>query len=245
MSSKRVVVIGGSAAGPKAAAKARRIDENAEVTIIQRIPELSMASCGYPYYVGGFFDDRNALLSSATGVVRDPLYYINAKNIVALTDTDALSIDRANKTVLCMNRRTGEEHEIPYDSLVLATGALPVMPPVPGCDLNGITTLQSIRDADYLRKVRDEKTIRKAVVIGGGLVGIETCEALNLAGIEITVVELLPQLLTFLDWEMAQLVESHIRSKGVNVFTGNGLAASGRARAVDRGQAHQWHRASL
>jgi len=222
---KRIVVIGGSAAGPKAAAKARRIDENAEVTIIQRIPELSMASCGYPYYVGGFFDDRNQLLCSPTGVIRDPVYYMNAKNIVARTETEAISIDRKKKTVLCRDLRTGQTDEILYDSLVLATGALPNIPPVPGRDLEGITTLQSIRDADYLRKIRDEKEIKKAVVIGGGLIGIETCEALNLAGIEITVVELLPQLLTFLDWEMARPVENHLRSKGVNVFTDNGLAA--------------------
>jgi NADPH-dependent 2,4-dienoyl-CoA reductase/sulfur reductase-like enzyme/rhodanese-related sulfurtransferase len=222
---KRIVVVGGSAAGPKAAAKARRIDENAEVTIIQRIPELSMASCGYPYYVGGFFDDRNALLCSPTGVVRDPIYYMNAKNIVALTNTETLSIDRINKTVLCLNLQTGEEREVPYDSLVLATGALPNIPPVPGHDLEGITALQSIRDADYLRRIRDEKKIQKAVVIGGGLIGIETCEALNLAGIEITVVELLPQLLGFLDWEIARLIENHLRSKSVNVFTGNGLVA--------------------
>jgi len=222
---RRILVIGGSAAGPKAAAKARRIDENAEVTIIQRIPELSMASCGYPYYVGGFFDDRNQLLCSPTGVVRDPVYYMNAKNIVARTETEAISIDRRNKTVLCQDMRTGETDEFPYDSLILATGALPNIPPVPGRELEGISTLQSIRDADYLRRIRDEKKITKAVVIGGGLIGIETCEALNLAGIEITVVELLPQLLTFLDWEMARLVENHLRSKGVNVFTGNGLAA--------------------
>ncbi len=222
---KKVVVIGGSAAGPKAAAKARRIDEHAEITIIQRIPELSMASCGYPYYVGGFFDDRNMLLSSPTGVVRDPIYYMNAKHIVARTETEAISIDRANKIVLCRNLGTGENDEIPYDSLVLATGALPNMPPVPGCELEGITTLQSIRDADYLRRIRDEHRIQKAVVVGGGLIGMETCEALNLAGIEITVVELLPQLLTFLDWEMARLVENHLRSKAVNVFTGNGLAS--------------------
>ena len=136
-SQKRIVVIGGSAAGPKAAAKARRIDENAEVTIVQRIPELSMASCGYPYYVGGYFDDRNALLASATGVVRDPIYYMNAKNIVARTETEAISIDRANKTVLCQDMRTGQGDEIFYDSLVLATGAFPNMPSVPGCELEG------------------------------------------------------------------------------------------------------------
>ncbi|NLE11455.1 MAG: FAD-dependent oxidoreductase, partial [Actinobacteria bacterium] len=132
---KKIVVIGGSAAGPKAAAKARRIDENAEITLIQKIPELSMASCGYPYYVGGFFDDRNALLCSATGVVRDPIYYMNAKNVVARTETEALSIDRTKKTVLCRDLRTGATDEVPYDSLVLATGALPNIPPVPGSDL--------------------------------------------------------------------------------------------------------------
>jgi len=221
---KKIVVIGGSAAGPKAAAKARRIDENAEITLIQKIPELSMASCGYPYYVGGFFDDRNALLCSATGVVRDPIYYMNAKNVVARTETEALSIDRTKKTVLCRDLRTGATDEVPYDSLVLATGALPNIPPVPGSDLEGITTLQTIRDADYLRKIRDDKTITKAVVIGGGLIGIETCEALHLAGIEMSVVELLPQLLTFLDWEMAKLIEMHL-GQSINVFTDNGLAA--------------------
>jgi NADPH-dependent 2,4-dienoyl-CoA reductase/sulfur reductase-like enzyme/rhodanese-related sulfurtransferase len=98
------------------------------------------------------------------------------------------------------------------------------MPPVPGLELEGITTLKSMQDADFLRKVRDEGKIKKAVVIGGGLIGIETCEALQLAGIEITVIELLPQLLTFLDWELAKLVENHVKSKGANVITNNGIA---------------------
>jgi len=99
------------------------------------------------------------------------------------------------------------------------------MPPVPGVELEGITTLQSMKDADFLRKVRDEGRIKKAVVIGGGLIGIETCEVLQLADIEITVIELLFQLLTFLDWELAKLVENHVKSKGANVITDNGIAA--------------------
>ncbi len=221
---RKILVIGGSAAGPKAAAKARRMDENAEITIIQKAPDLSMASCGYPYYVGGFFDDRNMLLCTPTGVTRDPLFYLNAKGIVARTETEALSIDRKNKTILCRNLKTGTDETLSYDRLILATGARPKLPPVPGSDLDGITTLQSMQDADYLRKIRDEKRIKKAVVIGGGLIGIETCEALQLAGIEITIVELLPQLLTFLDWEMAKIVENHVRSKNANVLTDNGLA---------------------
>ena len=221
---KKILVIGGSAAGPKAAAKARRMDEHAEVVIIQREPELSMASCGYPYYVGGFFNDRNMLLCTPTGAVRSPAFYMNVKNIIARTETEAVSINRVGKTVLIKSLQTGVTEELPYDTLILTTGSVPNMPPVPGIDLGGITTLQSMKDADYLRKIRDEKKIKNAVVIGGGLIGLEACEALELAGINITVIELLPQLLTFLDWELAKLAENHIRSKSVNVITGNGVA---------------------
>jgi len=222
---KRIIVIGGSAAGPKAAAKARRIDNDAEVIILQKEADLSMASCGYPYYVGGYFNDRNALLCTPTGIVRNPMFYLNAKDIDARVNTEVTAIDREKHTVSFRNIISGETGTLTYDKLVMATGAVPRIPPVPGADLEGITTLQSMKDADFLRKVRDEGKIKKAVVIGGGLIGIETCEALQLAGIEITVIELLPQLLTFLDWELAKLVENHVRSKGANVITENGIAA--------------------
>ncbi|MFO7732855.1 MAG: FAD-dependent oxidoreductase [Candidatus Aminicenantes bacterium] len=221
---KRIVVIGGSAAGPKAAAKARRLDYDAEITIIQKEADLSMASCGYPYYVGGFFDDRNMLISTPAGVVRDSKFFLNAKGIEARTETEATAIDRKARTVTCRHLRTGETMTLPYDKLILCTGSVPVIPPFPGRDLEGITTLNSLKDADYLRAVCDERKIKKAVIIGGGLIGIETCEAMQLAGIDITVVELLPQLLTFLDSELAALVENHIRQKGANVITSNGLA---------------------
>ena len=233
---RRIVVVGGSASGPKAAAKARRIDNSAEVTILQKEADLSMASCGYPYYVGGYFEDRNMLICTPTGVVRDPKFYLNAKDIAAKVNTEVIAIDRAMRTVSFRHTVTGETGEMAYDKLILATGAVPRMPPIPGTDLQGITTLQSMKDADFLRKVRDERKIRKAAVIGGGLIGIETCEALQLAGIEITVVELLPQLLMFLDWELAKLVENHVKSKGANVITENGIAAflgeNGRLTAV-------------
>lgn len=221
---KKIVVVGGSAAGPKAAAKARRIDNDAEVVILQKDADLSMASCGYPYYVGGYFDDREALISTPTGVPRDPRYFLNAKAIEAKVNTEVTAIDRGKRIVSFRHTVTGETGEMTYDKLILATGALPRIPPVPGAGLSGITTLQSMQDADLLRKITDEGKISQAVVIGGGLIGIETCEALQLAGIEITVIELLPQLLTFLDWELAKLVESHVKSKGVNVITENGIA---------------------
>ena len=219
----KILVIGGAAAGPKAASKARRIDEFADITIIQKGSDLSMASCGYPYYVGGFFDNRNQLLSTPTGVVRDSKFYLAAKGIKAFVNTEVVKIDRETKKVEAVNLVSGEHIELTYDKLIIATGASPNIPPLEGVDLDGITTLQSMADADYLRKVRDEKKIEKAVVIGGGLIGIETAEALHLADIEITIVELLPQLLTFLDLNMAKLVENYVRSMA-NVITGNGVA---------------------
>lgn len=234
--SKKIVVIGGSAAGPKAAARAKRLDPTAEVTIIQKAPEMSMASCGYPYFVGGVFNDRNALLSTPYGEVRDPNFFVNTKGITARTETEVTAIDRARKVVQCRDLKSGAVDEVPYDKLIIATGAKARKPPVPGIDLEGVTTLQSMRDADFLRKIRDEGTIKKAVVIGGGLIGIETCEALQLSGIDITVIEMLPQILVFLDWELAELLENHVRSKAANVITDVKLAGfigeNGRLKAV-------------
>ena len=220
---RRIIVIGGSAAGPKAAARARRMDEFAEITMFQKGPDLSMASCGFPYYVGGFFDDRNQLLCTPTGAVRDPHFYWNAKGIVARTNTEVIKIDRQKKQVEFKNLHTGEMGSQAYDKLIIATGATANKPPIPGIGLEGITTLQSMQDADYLRKIRDDGKIKKAVVIGGGLIGLETLEALQLSGIELTLIELLPQLLTFLDWKIAKLVENYLKTKA-NVITKNGVA---------------------
>ena len=220
----RIVVIGGSAAGPKAASKARRMDQHANITLIQKSKDLSMASCGYPYYVGGTFDNRNQLLCTPTGVTRDPEFFLRDKDINAITETEVTSINRDEKTVTCKNLNSDEETTIAYDKLVISTGASPIIPPVPGTDLDGITTLQSMSDADYLRKIRDEKKIENAVVVGGGLIGIETCEALHLAGINITVVEMLPQILMFLDWELAKILENHIKAKAAQVVTENPVA---------------------
>ena len=224
MKNKRIIVIGGSAAGPKAASRARRLDENAEIIMIQKASDMSMASCGYPYYVGGFFDDRDQLLCSPAGVIRDSKFFWNAKKIVTHVNTEVTSINRKAKKVEYENLLTGEKGTLEYDKLIIATGAVPRKPQIPGADLDGITTLQSLSDADYLRKVGEEGKIKKAVVIGGGLIGIETMEALNLAGIEITLIELLPQLLTFLDKHLARLIEKYIQTKA-NVILRNGVAS--------------------
>ncbi len=219
----KYLIIGGSAAGPKVAAKIRRLDQEAEVTIIQKGKYLSMASCGYPYFVGGVFDNPNSLISTPTGVPRDPGFFAKVKDIKAIIETEALSIDREAKTVLVKDLPSGKETALPYDKLILTTGASPVRPPIPGIDLDNIDTLQSMEDAMTLKDVAKNRKAKKAVVVGGGLIGIETCEAFQLAGIDITVVEMQDQILPFLDWEMAKLVENHMKTKGVKVITGQGV----------------------
>ncbi|NEX23153.1 FAD-dependent oxidoreductase [Thiorhodococcus mannitoliphagus] len=221
----KIVVIGGSAAGPKAAAKARRLDEQASITIIQKEADLSMASCGYPYYVGGVFDDRNQLICTPAGIVRDPNFFEKAKGIEALVQTEALSIDRTARTVTCKHLPSGETRTLQYDKLVIATGATPLRPPVSGLDLDGIHTLHSLGDADSLRKIRDERKVKHAVIVGGGLIGFEVCEALHLAGIRTTVIEKTGSILPFLDPELSKLVENHVRTHDADIITDNGVAA--------------------
>jgi len=224
MSKKRIVVIGGTAAGPKAAARAKRLDQTAEVTLLQKAPELSMASCGYPYYVAGSVPDRNKLLATPVGVVRDPTFFAGAKGVAALVGTEATAIDRAGRMVAWKRAATGEVGHLPYDKLILATGSTPKAPPIPGRELAGVTTLSSLADADGLRAVAAASKGGKAVIVGGGLIGMETCEALAHAGMSVTVVEALPQILTFLDLELALLVEKHARSKGATILTGVGIS---------------------
>ena len=223
--SRRILIIGGSAAGPKVASKARRLDQKAEITIIQKSAYLSMASCGYPYYVGGVFDDRNMLIATPTGAPRDPSFFGNVKDIRAIVKTEAKRIDREKKIVYTENIETGEKDEYPYDKLVITTGATEIMPDLPGKDLRGIETLHTMEDADALKSAASDEAVTSVVIVGGGLIGIETCEALQLAGKKITVVEMRNQILPFLDWELAKLVENYIRSKGVEVITGAAVKA--------------------
>ena len=221
--SKKVIIVGGSAAGPKTASKIRRLDQEADITIIQKGKYLSMASCGYPYFVGGVFDDRNKLIATPTGAVRDSNFFSNVKAVKALVKTEVTKINRETKTIKAVDIETKKESTLEYDKLILTTGANPIFPDFPGKELENITTLQSMEDADFLKQFAIEKNISKAVIIGGGLIGIETCEALQLAGIDITIVDMLDQVLPFLDWELAKLVENHLVAKGVNVMTGTAV----------------------
>jgi NADPH-dependent 2,4-dienoyl-CoA reductase/sulfur reductase-like enzyme/rhodanese-related sulfurtransferase len=224
MSTKRIVVIGGTAAGPKAAARAKRMDETAEVTLLQKAPELSMASCGYPYYVAGEVKNRDMLLATPAGVVRDPGFFAGAKGIAALVGTEVTAIDRAAKTVAWKKTATGETGSLPYDKLIITTGSVPKVPPIPGRELAGVTTLSSLADADRLRQLAEASKGKTAVIVGGGLIGMESCEALVAAGLDVTVVEALPTILSFLDPELALIVEKHARAKGAKIITNVGIA---------------------
>jgi NADPH-dependent 2,4-dienoyl-CoA reductase/sulfur reductase-like enzyme/rhodanese-related sulfurtransferase len=215
----RIVVIGGVAAGPKAAARARRLAPNAEITVIERDEFLSYAGCGLPYYVSGVVETQNELMETPIGVVRDPAFFQKVKAIKVLNRTEATAIDREKKEVEVKHLGSGETRRIPYDKLIVATGAEPVEPPIPGGDLHNVFRLKSVHDAEELRGITSSACPRAAIV-GGGLIGMEMTEAFCECGKYTTIIELLPQLLPMIDADMALLLTNHLKSLGVNVMTG-------------------------
>ncbi len=219
MSKRKVVVIGGVAAGPKVASKVMRLDPDAEVTVIDKGEFLSYAGCGLPYYVSGVVKEQKDLMATPVGVVRDAAFFQKVKNVRVLTRTEATEIDRGGKRVSVRNLENGEDTWLDYDKLMLATGARPVIPPVPGADLENVFTLHGINDAEGIKTVLAQGKARDVVVVGGGLIGVEVTEALVEKGFKVTVVEMLPQILTMLDWGVAKLVQQHMESHGVKVLT--------------------------
>lgn len=215
----KVVIIGGVAAGPKVASKVIRLKPDTLVTIIEKGDLLSYAGCGLPYYVSGIVKEQKELLSTPLGCVRDLVFFQNTKNVVVMNRTEALEIDRAGKRVRIKNLMSGRESWISYDKLVLATGATPVIPPLPGVHLKNIFTLHGVKDAEGVRAHLAGKKARDVVIVGGGLIGVEMTEALVARGCRVTIVEQLDQIMRILDWEMAQLLEHHMESNGVRVMT--------------------------
>jgi NADPH-dependent 2,4-dienoyl-CoA reductase/sulfur reductase-like enzyme/rhodanese-related sulfurtransferase len=214
-----VVVIGGVAAGPKAAARIKRVIQNANVTVIEKGEFLSYAGCGLPYYISEVVEEQKELMSTPVGVVRDVGFFKKVKDITVLNHTEALKIDRKNKTVLVKNLKNNKEDTLPYDKLVIATGATPVVPPLPGLNSKGIFRLQSIEHAESIKAMINQNNAKDVAIIGGGLIGVEMAESLVQKGCNVTQVEMLPQLLNMLDWEMAHHVACHMKSKGVKVLT--------------------------
>jgi NADPH-dependent 2,4-dienoyl-CoA reductase/sulfur reductase-like enzyme/rhodanese-related sulfurtransferase/two-component sensor histidine kinase len=215
----KVVIIGGVAAGPKVASKVIRLQPETAVTIIERGEFLSYAGCGLPYYVSGIVKDQKELMSTPLGCVRDPVFFQNLKNVNVLNRTEAFEIDRAARRVRIKNLTSSRESWIQYDKLVLATGATPIIPPLPGAHLNNIYTLHGVRDAEGVRTHLASRKARDVVIVGGGLIGVEMTEALVARGCRVTIVEALNQIMRTLDWEMAQLLELHMEANGVRVMT--------------------------
>ena len=214
----RIVIIGANAAGAKAAAKAKRMNPRAEITVVDRGSFISYGACGIPYYVADMVKDEKELMSTPVGVVRDPAFFRKVKGVEILTETEAVAIDRQSRKVTLRSTAGGASSIIEYDALILATGSTPAVPPLEGRTLPGIITVKSIEDAILLKE--QAVSGNRACVVGAGLIGLETVEALAERGMQVTVVELCGQVLPgILDEEMANLLEQHIKSKGVTVMT--------------------------
>jgi len=212
----RLVIVGGVAAGATAAARARRLSEAAQITLVERGPDVSFANCGLPYHIGGEIADRAAL------AIHTPQTLKALLNLDVRTGTEAVAIDRAGKRVQLRTLATGTEEWLPYDKLLLAPGAAPLRPPLPGIDDSRIHTLRSLQDMDRIKAAAAEA--RKVVVIGAGFIGLETAEQFVHLGKEVALVELLDQLLPPLDRPMTLLMEDEFRRHGVQLHLGDAIA---------------------
>jgi NADPH-dependent 2,4-dienoyl-CoA reductase/sulfur reductase-like enzyme len=216
---KKVVIIGGVAAGPKVASRIIRLEPETEVTLIEKGEFLSYAGCGLPYYVSGVVKEQKELMSTPVGTVRDSVFFQHVKNVHVHNHTEALAFDPAKKTVRIKGLVDGEEKTVDYDFLVLATGAVPIKPPIPGITLKNIFTLHGVEDAEGIKAAFTERKAQDVTIVGGGLIGIEMAEAFHDLGARVTIVERLPHILSFLDQEIAVLVTKHLSAKGVRVRT--------------------------
>lgn len=209
----KIVIIGGVAGGASAAARARRLNEDAEIIILEQDEYVSFANCGLPYHIGGEIQDRDALLLQTPKSLKASL------NLDVRTGHEVTEIDRTTKEVHVHNRHTDETYTEHYDKLVLCQGANPVRPPLPGVDHPRIFTLRNIPDMDAIKAVVDHGAMR-AVVIGGGYIGMEVAEALRHRALRVDLVEMLPQVMPPLDPEMARDLAYHMESYGVNLHLG-------------------------
>ncbi|MEJ8555253.1 CoA-disulfide reductase [Tepidibacter sp. Z1-5] len=216
--SKKIVIVGGVAGGASTAARLRRLDEKAEILMFERGEYISFANCGLPYYIGETITERDALLvQTVEGMSKK--FNMDIRNL-----SEVVKINRLNKTVTIKNLRTNETYEESYDVLVLSPGASPIKPPISGIDeANNLFTLRNIPDTDNIKNFVDNNKPKKAVVVGGGFIGIEMAENLHDRGIEVTLVEMGNQIMAPVDYEMASILHSHIKDKGVNLILEDGV----------------------
>jgi len=215
----KLLIIGGVAGGATAAARARRIDEHAEIILFERGEHISFANCGLPYYIGEVIKERNDLL------VTTPAEFKMRYNIDIRTFSEVIAIDRKNRQIEIKNLKTGKTYRESYDKIILSPGAEPIRPPLPGIESEKIFTLRNIPDSDRIKAFTDSRKPASAVVIGGGFIGLEMAENLVHRGIKTTVVEMLDQVMPPIDFEMAAIVHAHLQAKGVICELGDGVKA--------------------
>ncbi len=214
----RLVIIGGVAGGASAAARARRLCENCEIIVFERGPHVSFANCGLPYFVGGEIVEQDSLLLQTPETLRARF------NLDVRVRTEVMAIDRPSQTVTVREIETGREYAQPYDALVLSTGAVPLKPPIPGIDRSGHFAVRNIPDVERIAAwIKDCKECR-AIVVGGGYIGLEMAEQLKQRGLGVTLVEALPQVMAPLDPEMAAWLHGELRSNGVELHLGDPVA---------------------
>jgi len=212
-----IVIVGGVAGGASAATRARRMNEHAEIILLEKDEHVSFANCGLPYYIGGEIADRQKLL------VATPEFLARRFRIDVRTCQNVESIDRVGKAITIRNLVSGETYSLAYDKLILAPGAAPLMPPLPGRDAANVFTLRNMADTDRIKAAADACVSKRAVVVGSGYIGLEMVEQLVRQGFQVALAELLPQILPLLDVEMAQPLEETLRRHGVEVYLGDGI----------------------
>jgi NADPH-dependent 2,4-dienoyl-CoA reductase/sulfur reductase-like enzyme/rhodanese-related sulfurtransferase len=212
---EKIVIVGGVAGGATAAARARRLSEEADITLVERGPYVSFANCGLPYYVSGAIAKRSKLL------LQTPEGFDARYGVKVLVDTEALELDRGGKKL----RVKGPEGEswLPYDRLILAQGGNPIMPPLPGADSPNVFKLWTVPDVDAIKAYLDTAAPASALVAGGGFIGLEMAEAFRERGLKTTVVELLPRIMSTMDPEFGSMIAGKLEEKGVRVIAGLGL----------------------
>lgn len=214
----RILIVGGVAGGASCAARARRLSEEAEIVIFERGPYVSFANCGLPYYVGGVIADKGDLLLAT------PEYFWDRFKIDVRVQNEVRRIDREKSEVEVEDLSTGNLYREGYDALVLSPGATPIRPPLPGIDLPGIFTLRTIPDSEEIKGWIARGQVKRAIVVGGGFVGLEMVENLARRGISVEIVEMLPQVMPALDPEMAVPIHDHLAARGVSLHLGDAVA---------------------
>ncbi|HCF48855.1 MAG TPA: CoA-disulfide reductase [Syntrophomonas sp.] len=213
--SKKIVIIGGVAAGASAAARLRRLDEEAEIIMFERGQDISFANCGLPYYVGGVIDKKNRL------VVQTPRAMSRRFAIDVRVLTEVQEIIPAEKRVVAHDFGSGEKYSESYDYLILCPGAYPIIPDIPGINRSNVYTVRNIPDSEKIKAHVEVSDVRNVVVIGAGFIGMEMAEMMQLRDLNVAVVEASSQILGVLDPEMSRLVEKYVASKGVKFITGD------------------------